>query len=144
MSKWGRTEYECKCEYVIKGREKKKKLVVRYRIVTVPHCYPSVVRNTLEITIKIGIRIKVQFIVNVEGTHVMMRGGSKVNVTPRTEVTMIVTGGAAAAMGLDTVVKTMRGVGGSISLIDVRKAMCTRRGDVHEERRCARGEAMWT
>jgi len=29
MSKWGKTEYKCKCECVIKGREKKRKMVVQ-------------------------------------------------------------------------------------------------------------------
>ena len=97
---------------------------------TVPHYYPSVVLNTLEIAIEIGVRVEVQFIINVKGTHAVMRGGSKVNVTPRTKVTTIVTGGVALVVGLDAVVKTVGGMGGSVSLIDVREVMCSRRGDM--------------
>ena len=97
MSKRGKTEYECKCECVIKGKGEEKKMVVRFnRIVTVPHCYPSVVRNTLEISIEIGVGIKVKFIVNAKGTRASVRSGTKVDTTPRTEVTTVVTGGAAA------------------------------------------------
>ena len=129
MSKRGKTEYVHKCECVIRGRGKKKKLIVQlHQIVTVPHCYPSVVLNTLEISIEVSVRIEVQFIVNTKGTHAVMRGSTKVNATPRTKVTAIVTGGAMVAMGLDAVVKAMRGTGCSISLIDVREAMCSRRG----------------
>jgi len=54
---------------------------------------------------------------------------------------MIVAGGVAVAVGLDAVVKTMGGMGGSVSLIDVREVMCTRRGDV--DRRVMRRSRSW-
>jgi len=131
MSKRRRMEYECKCMCVIKGKEKKKKMVVRFnRIVTVPHCYPSVVRNTLEISIEIRIRVEVKFIVNIKGTSTAVRSSAKVDTTARAEVTVIITGGTAMAMVLDTVVKTMGGAGCSVSLIDVREAMSLRGGNV--------------
>ena len=123
MSKRRRTEYECKCICVIKGKEKKKKMVVRFnQIVTVPHCYPSVVRNTLEISIKVSIGVEVKFIVNAKGTRALVRGSAKVNVTPRAKVTMIVTSGVAT-MSAGTIVESMRGTGDSVSLIDVREVM---------------------
>ena len=96
---------------------------------TVPHRYPSVVLNTLEISIEVCIRVKVQFIVNIKGTCAMMRGGMKVNMTTWTKVTAIITCGAAM-MSANTIVETMGGMGGSISLIDIREAVCVRRGDV--------------
>ena len=96
---------------------------------TVPHCYLSVVCNTLEISIEVSVGVKVQFIVNVKGTCAMMRGGVKVNAATQTEVTEIVTC-SAATMSVGTIVKMMGGVGGSVSLIDVREAMGTRGGDV--------------
>src|SRR5882724_4645932 len=138
MSKRGKTEYECKCEYVIKGKGKEKKMVVRFnRIVTVPHCYPSVVRNTLETSIKVSVGVEVKFIVNIKGASAIVRGGAKVDTTPRTEVTAVVTGSAAMTMVLDTVVETMGGAGGSVSLVDVREAMSPRRGNV--DMRATRG-----
>src|SRR5882724_3966015 len=131
MGKRRKTEYECKCECVIKGKEKEKKMVVRLnRIVTVPHCYPSVVRNTLETSIEISIGVEVEFIVNIKGTSAIVRGGAKIDTTPRTKMTAIVTGSAAMTMVLDTVVETMGSAGYSISLIDVREAVSPRRGDV--------------
>ena len=106
-------------------------MIVRLnQIVTVPHCYPSVVPNTLETSIEVRIRVEVKFIVNIKGTSAIVRGGAKVNTTPRTEMTAIVTGSAAMAMVLDTVVKTMGSAGCSVSLIDVREAVSPRRGDV--------------
>jgi len=114
-----------------RGEEKEKKMVVRFiQIMTVPHCYPSVVLNTLEISIKVCIGVEVKFIVTGEGTRAVMRGSAEVNMTPRTEVTMIVTGITATAMVLDTVIKTMGGMSGGVSLIDVREAMCARRGNM--------------
>ena len=113
------------------GREREKKMVVRFnRIVTVPHCYPSVVRNTLETSIKVSIGVEVKFIVVIKGASVVVRGGAKVDTTPRTEVTAVVTGSAAMTMVLDTVVETMGGAGGSVSLVDVREAMSPGRGNV--------------
>src|SRR5882724_7735305 len=128
MSKRRRTEYKRKCECVIKGNGKEKKMVVRLnRIVTVPHCYSSVVLNTLEISVEVGVRVEVKFIVNIKGTSAAMRSSAKVDTTARAEVTAIITGGAAA-MVLDTVVEAMGGVGCSVSLIDVREVMSSRRG----------------
>src|SRR5882724_4564721 len=90
-----------------KGKEKK--MVVRFnRIVTVPHCYPSVVLNTLEISIEVSVRVEVQFIVTGEGTCLAMRGGTEIDRTSRTEVTPIVTSDATA-MSSNAVVKTMGG-----------------------------------
>ena len=54
----------------------------------------------------------------------VVRGSTKVNTTTRTEVTSIVTCGAVV-MSVGTIVEMMGGVGGSVSLIDVRKAMGT-------------------
>jgi len=85
MSKREKTEYECKCECVIKGKGKEKKMVVRFnRIVTVPHCYPSVVRNTLETSIKVSVGVEVKFIVIIKGASVVVRGGAKVDTLPGT------------------------------------------------------------
>src|SRR5882724_13127439 len=101
MSKRGRTEYECKCICVIRGSKRKKKMVVRFnRIVTVPHCYPSVVHNTLETSIKVSVGVEVKFIIIIKGASVVVRGGAKVDTTPRTEVAAIVTGSAAMTMVL--------------------------------------------
>jgi len=131
MSKRGRTEDEGKCKGVIKGSRRKKKMVVRlHRIVTVPHCYPSVVLNTLETSIEVGIGVEVKFIVTGKGTRVAVGGGTEINHTPRTEVTSIVTGNTGA-MGLDTVFEMMGGATGSVSLIDFREAMSMRRRDVN-------------
>ena len=91
---------------------------------TVPHCYPSVVCNTSEIAIEVSIRVKVQFIVNAEGTRVVVGGSTKVNATTRAKVTTIVTCGVAT-MSAGTIVELMRGTGDSVSLIDVREAMGT-------------------
>src|SRR5882724_7730115 len=130
MSKRRKTEYKCKCECVIRGRGKEKKMVVRFnRIVTVPHCYPSVVLNTLEISIEVSVRIEVQFIITGEGTRVAMRGGTEIYCTSRTEVTPIVTGNAAA-MSSNAVFKTMGRASDSVSLVDFGKTMSTRGGDV--------------
>jgi len=123
MSKRGRAEYECKCECIIKGRENKKKLIVRlHRIVTVPHCYPSVVLNTLEISIEVGVGVEVKFIVTGKGTRVAVRGSTEVNCTSRAKVTSIITCDTRM-MGADAVFKTMGGAMDSVSLIDFREAM---------------------
>ena len=130
MSKRKRTEYKCKCKCIIKGKGKEKKMVVRLnRIVTVPHCYPSVVRNTLEISIKVCVWIKVKFIITGEGTRAAVRSGTEINCTSRTEVTPIVTGNSGT-MGSNTVVEPMRSAMDSVSLIDFREAMSTRGRDV--------------
>src|SRR5882724_5816206 len=122
MRKQRKTEYKCKCECVIRGRGKEKKMIVRFnRIVTVPHCYPSVVLNTLETSIEVSVGVEVKFIVTGKGTRVAVGGGTEINHTPRTEVTSIVTGNTGA-MGSDTVFETMRGTTDSTSLIDFRKA----------------------
>ena len=97
---------------------------------TVPRCYPSVVPNTLEVSIEISVRVEVKFIINAKGTRAVMRGGSKVDMTPRTEVTAVITGGAIMMVVLDTVIETMGSAGCSVSLIDIREAICTRRSDV--------------
>ena len=96
---------------------------------TVPHCYPSVVLNTLETSIEIGVRIKVEFVVTGEGTCVAMRSSTEVDRTTRTEVTSIVTSDTGT-MGSDAVFELMRGTTDSVSLIDFREAMSTRGGDV--------------
>src|SRR5882724_11912902 len=130
MSKRGRMEYECKCKCVIRGKEKEKKMVVRFnRIVTVPHCYPSVVLNTLEISIEVSVRVKVQFVITGKGTRVAMRGGTEIYCTSRTEVTPIVTSDAAA-MSSNAIVETMGCVSESVSLVDIREAVGTRGRDV--------------
>jgi len=130
MSKWRKTEYKCKCECVIKRKGKEKEMVVRFnQIVTVPHCYPSVVRNTLETAIEISIGVEVEFIVTGEGTRMAVRSSMKVNRTTRTEVTSIVTRDTGA-MGSDAVFELMRGATDGTSLIDFREAMSTRGGDV--------------
>ena len=106
-------------------------MIVRFnRIVTVPHCYLSVVLNTLEITVEVSVRVEVKFIINVEGASAVVRSSAKIDTTSRTEVTAIVTGCAAMAMVLDTVVKTMGCAGRSVSLIDVREAVSSRGGNV--------------
>src|SRR5882724_9302117 len=132
MSKRRKTEYKCKCECVIKGKGKeKKKMVVRFnQIVTVPHCYLSVVRNTLETSIEISIGVEVEFIVTGERTHVAVWRGTEVNHTSRTEVTSIVTGDTRT-MSPNTIVETMRGATGSVSLVNLREAMGTRGCDVN-------------
>src|SRR5882724_3930266 len=118
MSKWRKTEYKCKCKCVIKEREKEKKMVVRFnRIVTVPHCYPSVVRNTLEISIEVSVGIEVKFIITSERTHATMRGSTEVDRTAHTEVTPIVTSDMRA-MSSNAIVKAMRGATGTVPLID--------------------------
>src|SRR5882724_1998962 len=105
-------------------------MVVRLnRIVTVPRCYPSVVLNTLEISIEVSVRVEVQFVITGEGTRVAMRGGTEIYRTSRTEVTPIVTSDAAA-MSSNAVVETMGCTSDSTSLIDLREAVGTRRGDV--------------
>src|SRR5882724_3660759 len=108
MSKRGRTEYKCKCECIIKGRKEKKKENGSpiNRIMTVPHCYPSVVLNTLETAIGISIGVEVEFIITGEGTRVAVWRGTEVNRTSRTEVTSIVTSDTGV-MSSDTVVKSM-------------------------------------
>ena len=97
---------------------------------TVPHYYPSVVCNTLEISIKVSVRVKVKFIVTGEGTCVVVRGGMEVNRTSGTKVTPIVTGDTGM-MGSDTVVEMMRGATNSVPLIDFREAVGTRGRDVN-------------
>src|SRR5882724_11690582 len=130
MSKRRKTEYKCKCECVIRGRGKEKKMVVRFnRIVTVPHCYPSVVLNTLEISIEVSVRVEVQFVITGEGTRVAMRGGTEIYRTSRTEVTPIVTSDTTM-MSSNAVVETMGCASDSTSLIDLREAVGTRGGDV--------------
>src|SRR5882724_2161485 len=130
MSKRRKTEYKRKCECVIKGKGKEKKMVVRFnRIVTVPHCYPSVVLNTLEISIEVSVRVEVQFVITGEGTRVAMRGGTEIYRTSGTEVTPIVTGDAAA-MSSNAIVETMGCASDSISLVDIREAVGTRGRDV--------------
>ena len=105
-------------------------MVVRLnRIVTVPHCYVSVVLNTLEISIEVGVRVEVKFIVTGEGTRVTMRSSMEVNRTTRTKVTPIITCNTRA-MGADAIVETMGGTTDSVSLVDFREAMGTRGRDV--------------
>ena len=96
---------------------------------TVPHCYPSVVRNTSEITIEVSVRVEVQFIIDCKGTCAAMRSGVEVNAASRTEVTSIVTRDTRA-MGSDAVFEPMRGATDRTSLINLREAMSTRGGDV--------------
>ena len=131
MSKRGKMEYKCKCEYVIKGKRKEKKMVVRFnRIVTVPHCYPSVVLNTLETSIEVSVWIKVKFIVTGEGTCVAVRSSTEIDRTTGTEVTSIVTSDMAT-MSSDAVVEAKGRAADSVPLIDFREAMSTRGGDVN-------------
>src|SRR5882724_3975654 len=123
MSKRGRTEYEGKCKGVIKGSRRKKKMVVRLsRIVTVPHCYPSVVLNTLEISIEVSVRVEVEFVIAGERTRVAMGCSAEVNRTTRTKVTSIVTRDTGA-MGSNAVFKPMGGATDSTSLIDFGETM---------------------
>ena len=133
MSKQRKTEYKCKCEVVIKGREKEKKNdSLLNRIVTVPHCYLSVVCNTLEV-IAHGIseiRIITHTVIDPIFTSSLMRSGMHVDVTGRTEVTVIVTAGSGA-MANDAIVKVMRGVSDSVTLmINFREMMSAGGGDV--------------
>src|SRR5882724_2938999 len=101
MRKQRKTEYKCKCECVIRGRGKEKKMIVRFnRIVTVPHCHPSVVLNTLETSIEVSIGVEVEFIVTGEGTRVAVRSSTEIDRTTGTEVTSIVTSDTGA-MGSD-------------------------------------------
>jgi len=88
--------------------------------VTVPHCYASVVLNTLEISIEVGVGVEVEFIVTSEGTHVAVRGSTEINRTARAEVTSIVTGNTRA-MGSDAILKAMRGTSGGSPLINFRE-----------------------
>jgi len=97
---------------------------------TVPHCYLSVVRNTLEISIEVSIGIKVKFIVTGKGTRLAMRSSTEVSRTSGTKVTPIVTCDART-MGVDTIVKTMGSAMSSVSLIDLREAMGMRGCDVN-------------
>jgi len=93
--------------------------------VTVPHCYPSVVLNTLETSIKVGVWVEVKFVITGEGAHVAMRSGTEVNCTSGTEVTSIVTGNMGM-MGSDAVFETMGSAMDSVPLINFRETMGTR------------------
>jgi len=105
-------------------------MVVRLnRIVTVPHCYPSVVLNTLEISIEVSVGVEVKFIIASEQTRVAMGCSAEINRTTRTKVTSIVTGDTGM-MGSNTVFKPMGGATDSASLIDFGETMSTRGGDV--------------
>ena len=105
-------------------------MIVRFnRIVTVPHCYPSVVLNTLETSIEVSVGVEVEFIVTGEGTRVAVRSSTEIDRTTGTEVTSIVTSDTGA-MGSDAVFKSMGGATDSTSLIDLREAVSTRGGNV--------------
>jgi len=93
--------------------------------VTVPHCYPSVVLNTLEITVEVGVRVEVEFIVTGKGTRVAVGSGMEVNCASRTKVTSIVTCNTGM-MGSNAIVEMMGGVMDSVPLIDFREAVGTR------------------
>ena len=116
---------ECKrkCDLVIRERKRKEVGSPINQIVTVPHCYPSVVHNTLEIICHhiVGVRVIVH-VIETKGTSLVMRGGVEVNVTTRTEVTTVITQGTMT-MGASAVVETMGGMGGGVALIDIREAM---------------------
>ena len=108
-------------------------MVVRFnRIVTVPHCYPSVVLNTLETAIEVSVGVEVEFIVTGERTRVAVQRGTEVNRTSRTEVTSIVTSDATT-MSSDAVVKAKRRAADSVPLVDFRETMSTRGWDDEEE-----------
>ena len=98
---------------------------------TVPHCYPSVVHNTLEM-IAHGIsevRIIIHTVIDPIATSSLMRGGMHVNVTSRTKVTTIVTVGLGV-MANETVVEVMRGVSDGVALINFREVVSARGSDV--------------
>jgi len=83
----------------------------------------------LSSTIEIGVRVEVKFIITSEGTRAAVGSGTEINRTSRTEVTSIVTSDMAA-MSSNTVVETKGGAVSSVSLVDFREAIGTRRHDV--------------
>ena len=128
MSKWGEgwsTSVSATASSR-KGKEKEIGSLIN-RIMTVPHCYPSVVHNTLEmITHRISeVRVIVHVVVDTMGATTMMRSGVQVDMTGGTEVTVIVTM-SVGVMADDTVIEAMRGMGDSIPLINIREAASTR------------------
>jgi len=117
---------ECKhkCDLVIREGKRKEIGSLINQIMTVPHCYPSVVHNTSEITVhvSVGVWVIVHIVVDSKGTGLIMRSGAEVNMTTRTEMTMIIAR-SATMVGMGTIVKTMRGMSGSVALIDIREVM---------------------
>ena len=91
---------------------------------TVPHCYPSVVHNTLEVIThgvsEVGVIIHT--VINSITTPCLMRGSTHVDAIGRTKVTVIVTTGAGVVTN-DTVVEAVRGTSNGIALVDIREAM---------------------
>ena len=96
---------------------------------TVPHCYPSVVRNTLEISIEIRVWVKVEFIITGKRARVAVGSGTEVNCTTGTEMTSIVTSDMGV-MSSNAIVEMVRGVTGDIPLINFREAVGARRSDL--------------
>ena len=132
MSKWKKgAVYRCKCDRVIKEGKRKENGSPINQIMTVPHCYPSVVRSTLEVIAhsisEVG--IIVHTVVNAMTATTLMRGGMHVDVTGGAKVTVIVTTGARV-MANDTIVEAMRGTGDGVPLINIGEAMGTGQGNM--------------
>ena len=108
---------------------------------TVPQCYPSVVCNTLEV-IAHGISevgVVVHIVIDSMVASCLMRGGTHVDTTSGTKVTVIVTAGLGA-MADDAVIKAVRGVGDGVPLIDIREMVSMGGGNVNMgTRRAGRG-----